>query len=159
MCGHAAEAHDRHVRFVVPEPVLAAPELLDDPATWMSHEDADGSVMMQAAGVGAFVRALLPIRLTGGHRLTYSVWVAVRPDDLRRAFATWWEPEYADLTLSGRLANPIPPWGLLAVPVELAVRDPDQTPCCDRSPDPLLQVVLEREWDHPTVLGTVDGPA
>lgn len=59
----------------------------------------------------------------------------------------------------GTARQPDPTLGLLAVPVELAVRDPDQTPCCDRSPDPLLQVVLEREWDHPTVLGTVDGPA
>ena len=75
--------------------------------------------MMQVPPFGAFVRALLPIRLTGGHKLTYGVWVGVHPDDLQRTFAVWWEPEYQDLRLDGRLANSVKPWGMLGAPVSL----------------------------------------
>jgi len=30
--------------------------------------------MMQVPGLGAFVGGLLPVRLTGGHTVTYGVW-------------------------------------------------------------------------------------
>lgn len=76
--------------------------------------------MMQIPGVGPFVRALLVVRLTGGYAVTYGVWAGVHPDDLQRAFRVWWAPEYENLRLDGLLANPIPPWGLLAAPVTLA---------------------------------------
>jgi len=108
--------------------------------------------MMQVPALGAFVRALLPVRLTGGHTVTFGVWVAVHPDDLQRAFVVWWEPEYEDLRLDGALANSVPPWGLLAALVSLAVRDPQQTPYCTSSPDEGLSRVMNQEWPHDDIL-------
>lgn len=102
-----------------------------------------------------FVRALLPVRLTGGFTVTYGVWVGVHPDDLQRSFQVWWEPEYSDLRLNGFLGNAIQPWGLLGQPVELAVLNADQTPYCVGSSDVDLAAVLSREWPHDEVLGTL----
>jgi hypothetical protein len=78
--------------------------------------------------VGPFVRALLFVRLVGGYAVTYGVWVGVHPDDLQRAFRVWWEPEYEHLRLGGALVNLVPPWGPLAAPVTLAVKDPNIRP-------------------------------
>src|SRR5262249_55714679 len=91
--------HDRHVRFRLPQPVLDSPERDQAAGTWLSHGTANESVMMQVPKIGPFVRALLPVRLTGGYTVTFGVWVAIHPDDLQRAFAVWLEPEYADLRL------------------------------------------------------------
>jgi hypothetical protein len=89
--------------------------------TWLSHGNPESSVMMQIPSVGAFVRALLPIRLAGGHTVTYGVWTGIHPGELQRVFGIWWEPEYQNLRLDGVLANSIAPWGLLAAPVTLLV--------------------------------------
>jgi hypothetical protein len=59
---------------------------------------------------------------------------------------------YQDLQLDGMLANSIPPWGLLAVPVRLSVRDPQHNPYCSGSPDPQLSRVLHEEWAHEDIL-------
>lgn len=139
------------MRFTLPDPVLADPGREGDPGLWMSHPTPHESVLMEAAGAGAFMRALLPIRLVGGYTLTYGVWVGIHPDDLPMVRAVWWEPRYRDLRVTGRLANAITPWGLLGAPVEAAVRDPDQTPYCDRSADPALARVLADEWPHDVV--------
>jgi hypothetical protein len=143
---------DRHVRFRLPEPVLNSPGQEKVPGSWLSHESPDTSVMMQVPSMGAFVRALLPVSLTGGHTVTYGVWVAVDPRELQRVFAVWWEPEYRDLRLDGALANSIRPWGLLAAPVSLAVLDPQQTPYCSGSQDPRLSQVLSQQWPHEHIL-------
>ncbi len=149
-CGRVLDAHDRHVRFRFPNPVLDdSRDGLPD-GTWLSHEDPGTSVMMQAPGLGAFVRALLPVQLTGEHTVTYGVWAGIHPDDLQRAFAVWWQPEYT--ALDGALANALQPWGLLAAPVSLAVQDPEQTPYCVHSPDPFLSRVLTETWPHPEIL-------
>jgi len=108
--------------------------------------------MMQVPHVGPFVRALLPVRLTGGYTVTFGVWVAIRPDELQRAFAVWWEPGYADLRLDGFLANAVQPWGLLYAPVSLEVRDPEHSPYCSASSDPELARVLADAWPHEEVL-------
>ncbi len=44
---------------------------------WLSHGTPESPVMMQIPSAGAFVRALLPIRLTGGHTVTYGVRVGI----------------------------------------------------------------------------------
>ena len=75
--------------------------------------------------------------------------------DLQHAFRVWREPEYQDLRLEGALANSVPPWGLLAAPVTLAVKDPEHTPYCVSSSDPMLSRVLSQEWPHNDVLGTL----
>jgi hypothetical protein len=151
-CGRAVDEHDRHVRFTLPDPVLDLPDRERTPGTWLSHADAGTAVMMQVPGAGPFVRCLLPVGLTGGHTVTFGVWVGVPPEALRRAFRLWTAPDYPDLVLDGRLANALPGWGLLGAPVRATVRDPDETPYCTSSGDPLLQRVLTAEWPHEDVL-------
>lgn len=124
---------------------------------WQSDADANRAVMMQVPNVGAFVRALLPIRLSGGYTLTFGVWLAIHPDDLQRAARLWWSPQYAELRLDGWLANVVPPWALLAAPVTAVVRDPDQTPYCDQSAEPMLARILAEEWPHEEVLSALPG--
>ncbi len=152
MCGGPVDAHDRQIRFLLPEPVLDTPGQERASGAWLSHESPEASVMMQLPGIGAFVRALLVVRLVGSHAVTFGVWVGVDPDDLQRAFRVWWEPEYENLRLEGALANSVPPWGLLAAPVILAVKDPEHTPYCVSSSDHLLSRVLGQEWPHEDVL-------
>lgn len=155
ICGRPTDAHDRHVRFRLPDPVVSTQLQDRAPGTWQTAQNANDSVMMQVPNVGPFVRALLPVRLTGGFTVTYGVWVGVHPDDLQRAFKVWWVPEYAGLRLSGRLGNALQPWGLLAAPVDLAVRNIDHTPYCVSSTDPDLVNVLSQEWPHDDVLSTL----
>ncbi|GIF17177.1 DUF2199 domain-containing protein [Actinoplanes teichomyceticus] len=151
-CGRPRDTHDRHARFRLPDPVLDTRRQHRVRGAWLSHANPDVSVMMHIPGVGAFLRALLPVRLTGDFSATFGVWVAVDPADLKRASAVWSEPEYRDLRLRGRLANALPVWGLLSAPVELAVRDPEQTPYCVSSSDPGLARVLAEVWPHEDVL-------
>jgi hypothetical protein len=87
--------------------------------------------------------------------VTYGVWVGVHPGDLQRAFRVWWEPEYEDLRLDGALANPVPPWGLLAAAVTPAVKDPEHAPYCVSSSDHVLSRALGEEWPHKDVPGTL----
>ncbi|MFD6162015.1 DUF2199 domain-containing protein [Nocardia sp. NPDC060256] len=147
-CGDSLDRHNRHIRFRMPDPVLALPDRERTPGTWMNGSTPNESMMMQVSGLGAFVRALLPIELTAGYTLTYGMWLAIDPRELRPIFDIWYAPEYAELRIDGRLANAIEPWGLLASPVIATVRDPDQTPYCDHSSDPLLDRVLHEQWPH-----------
>lgn len=108
--------------------------------------------MMQVPHVGPFVRALLPVKLTGGYTVTFGVWIGVHPEDLRGAFDTWWTPEYSDLAMEGRLANALPAWDVLGAPVTIAVTDPDATPYCVSTADPQLASVLTDQWEHDLIL-------
>src|SRR4051794_38594783 len=154
-CGRPLDLHSPDYRFTLPDAVLALPDRERTEGTWMSHADASSSVMMQVPGCGAFVRVLLPVRLTGGHLAMFGVWLGVSPDDLQHAARVWWEPEYADLVLEGEVANTLPMWGLLSAPVRTLVRDPDETPYCESSSDPQLTKVLTEEWPHAQVLEAI----
>ncbi|MFF0265529.1 hypothetical protein [Kribbella sp. NPDC004536] len=151
-CGRTLDAHNRHIRFTLPTPVLDLPERDQTPGTWMSHQTPRESVMLQVPGAGAFVRVLLPVHLDGGYQVTFGVWLGIHPDQLPQTFAVWWEPEYADLRLDGVLANRIEPWGLFPTRAIATVRDPDQTPYITASPDPQLSDVLTKPWPHEDVL-------
>ena len=155
-CGRPLDAHDRQVRFRFPDPVLKASDDQRRKA-WQSDPDPNRAVMMQVPDVGPFVRALLPVRLSGGYTLTFGLWLLIRPDDLQRAFRIWWSPEYEHFRVDGWLGNAIPPWGLLAAPVSAVVRDPNHTPYCDTSIDPTLARVLAEEWPHEDVLSALPG--
>jgi len=65
--------------FRLPEPVLDVPEAERASRTW------GNDVLMQVQGVGAFVRILVPVHLTGGYTVTFGAWLGLHPDDLRRA--------------------------------------------------------------------------
>ena len=151
LCGHSIDEHDRNIRFVWPDPVVNA-DALPESDIWMSGADPSSSVMMQVNGIGAFVRALLRVKLTGGYTITYGVWIGIDPHNLQTVLETWWSPAYRELVLDGRLANRIEPWGLLAAPVRLGVLDEDSIPFCLGSDDDRLGGVLSDEWNHEFVL-------
>jgi hypothetical protein len=95
---------------------------------------------------------LLPVRLIGGDTLTFGVRLGVHPNDVQRAFREWTAPASSDLVLDGRIGNDVQPWGLLAKPATAVVRNPDETPYLDSSPDALTADVLTQEWPHAEVL-------
>lgn len=152
VCGHATHERDRNVRFRLPDPVLDLPNRDDTEGTWKTDPDPNRAVMMAIPSLGGFVRALLPVHLTGGDTVTFGVWVAVQQHDLKVAYDLWWDPDYPSLRLSGRLANSLPGWNVLAAPVDLAVVNPDATPYCVGSTDSQLSAVLGSEWDHAEVI-------
>jgi hypothetical protein len=136
---------------VLPEPVLAVPAPERAARTWGSE------VLMQVQGVGAFVRVLVPIHLSGGYTVTFGAWLGVHPDELRRAYEVWWEPAYADLVLDGHLANMLPPWEsqTLAQPLRVSVREIDSVPVAESSTDAFVQSLLTDEWSHEEVLAAL----
>lgn len=148
-CGRALDSHDRHLRFGLPEPVRSIPEEDRQDRTWQVED------MMQVQGCGAFIRALLPVKLTGDHSVTFGVWLAVHPEDLQRAFRVWWEPEYQAFAVDAWLANDLPVWGLLAAPVRAEVRRESEVPYVVSSQDPDMARVLAGEWDHELVLSAL----
>lgn len=121
----------------------------------MDDPDPDRAVMIDTKDHGSFLRALLQVRLTGDHTITYGVWVRVDYDDLGRAASVWTEPEYADLQMEGHLANAIEPWGLADAPVVVGVLDTEHTPYVVDSPDEHMRAVLDLEWEHQQVLATL----
>ena len=153
-CGRPLDLHDRHYRFRLPDALVGA----DGAHIWCSHEDPAASVLLRASRVGAFVRCLLPVQLTGGFTVTFGIWLAVRRRDLRRAHRVWWSPDYPALVLDGRLANALPVWGLLAVPARARVRDPGETPYVVESTHPELTRVLSEQWPHEDLLAALPPP-
>ena len=115
--------------------------------------------MLQVQNIGAFVRVLLPIRLTGGYSITVGTWLAIQPDRLRHVYEVWWEPEYSKLHLDGFLANAVPPWAgdVFGAPASAVVRDPDQVPYLTASKHHLLSSILSQEWPHDAILAAFDG--
>jgi hypothetical protein len=93
LCGRPTNEHDRHIRFRLPEPVLDIPEAKRATRTW------GNGVLMQVEGVGAFVRILVPVHLTGGYTVTFGAWLGVHPDDLPHVHAVWETDSYKDLVL------------------------------------------------------------
>ncbi|HVT20049.1 MAG TPA: DUF2199 domain-containing protein [Mycobacteriales bacterium] len=155
-CDRPLDRHDRNIRFRLPDPVQETIEQEKAPGAWMSHVDAQTSVMMQIPGVGPFLRALIPVALTGGHTVTFGVWLLVDPDDLQLAARIWQTPQYTDFAVEGWLANSLPGWGLLGKPVKAAVRKREHTPYCVDSSDPVLAAVLTQEWRHDPVLDALE---
>lgn len=147
-CGRPIDEHNRHVRLVLPDPVLALPPEDRASRTWGSDP------LIQVQDVGAFVRVLLPIRLTGGYSLTIGTWLAIDPARLRSVWEQWETPSYEAITLDGYLANKIPPWGadVLGAPCTAIVRDPSELPYLTVSTQTTLNAVLSQEWQHIDIL-------
>lgn len=152
-CGRPLDEHNRHIRFRLPEPVLSVPEEERPARTW------GNDVLMQVQGVGAFVRILIPVRLTGGYSVTYGAWLSVHPDDLRHAWEEWTAPTYGALRLGGVLANMLPGWesDTYVKPVEAKVLNIEEVPYAVSSPDDFMRRVLKDEWPHEFVLDAI-GP-
>ena len=136
------------MRLLLPDPVLAVPP--DERATRTWGQDP----LLQVQGIGAFVRVLLPIRLSEASALTVGTWLAINPDRMRSVWEMWETPGYATLELDGYLANAIPPWGdqVLGSPASAEVRDPSSFPYLRASSEPVLDSILTRTWPHEEIL-------
>jgi hypothetical protein len=147
-CGRPLDEHDRHVRIALPDPVLAVPAEQRAARTWGADP------LMQVQGVGAFVRVLLPIRLTGAASLTVGTWLGIDPGRLTGVWERWETDAYATLELDGYLANAIPPWGdqVFGSPATGAVIDPSSFPYLRTSSEPVLDSILTRAWPHEEIL-------
>lgn len=144
ICGRPKDEHNRHLRFRLPEPALELPEAERASRTW------GNDVLLQIQGLGAFVRILVPVHLTGGYTITFGAWLGVHPDDLRKAHDVWLTESYRDLALDGRLANMLPPWEsqTIAQPLRAVVQDSEALPVAVDSTDSFLHRVLTEEWPH-----------
>jgi hypothetical protein len=153
-CGRLLDEYRRHLRFRFPEPVLEVPASERADRTW------GNDVLMQVRDVGAFVRVLVPVRLTGGYTITYAAWLSVHPEDLRRAWEVWWTPAYAELRLAGVLANKLPAWETetYGKPLVAAVQDPDAAPYATDSDDAFMRRLLCEEWPHDLILAATGRP-
>jgi hypothetical protein len=155
-CGRPISDHDRQIRYMLPDSLVGHDIEESSDGVWMSHGSPGESVMLQVEGHGAFVRALVPVSLTGGYTATFGVWISVPRADFGRAFEVWWSDElYPSLELDGLLANQIGPWNVLDASVHLEVRDPEHTPYCSSSTDPLMSDVLSDTWPHELVLAAI----
>lgn len=136
------------MRLILPDPVLAVPP--DERASRTWGQDP----LLQVQGIGAFVRVLLPIRLSEASVLTVGTWLAIDPDRMKSVWEQWETPAYATLELDGYLANAIPPWGdqVLGSPASGAVIDPSLFPYLRASSEPVLDSILTRTWQHQDIL-------
>ncbi|MDQ3480518.1 MAG: DUF2199 domain-containing protein [Actinomycetota bacterium] len=134
---------------MLPDAVHVVPESERIDRTWGRDP------LLQVQGIGAFVRVLLPIQLTGGFSLTVGTWLSVDPASLREVWEVWETPAYAELVLEGHLANAVPPWGqkVLGIVGVATVRDPTKWPYIQRSDAPSFQNILSTEWPHDAILG------
>jgi hypothetical protein len=148
-CGAPLDPVDLDIRSALPDPILRlSPE--QRPSVWGNRN------FQQADNVGAFVRCLMPVTLTGASTVTYSVWLSVHPDQLRQAYAHWDTPAYADLQLDGVIANAIKPWpDLFGEAARAEVRDVDSLPYLVATQHGLLSRVLSEVWDRDDVLSRI----
>jgi hypothetical protein len=151
-CGRPLDEHDRHVRLILPDPVLRVPAEERAARTWGADP------LLQVDGIGAFVRVLLPIALSGGYSLTYGTWLAINPAELTSVWERWSTDAYRDLRLDGFLANAIPPWGekVLGSPATASILDPNQFPYIVGSQSTSLDRVLSDVWPHEEILSAVE---
>ncbi|AGL20760.1 DUF2199 domain-containing protein [Actinoplanes sp. N902-109] len=106
--------------------------------------------------LGAFIRCMMPVQLTGGGTVEYSVWLRIDDNQMRKALHFWDLPEYADLTLVGTVANDVKPWeGMLGEPARAEVRDPGTIPWLIAQPETLLHRILHDTWDRDDILSRI----
>jgi hypothetical protein len=104
VCGRPTSAHQRHVRFGLPDPVLALAKREQAEGTW--DEPSDGARLGDAPSSKRW--CLRPLVATGpsidGTSVTFKVWIAIDPrnEALRRLTEIWWDDaRYRDLRLEG----------------------------------------------------------
>ena len=153
-CGRALDGHDLHFRFRFPD---ALAELLDrglDPSEITGDADRDDVIRL---GEHCFIRVLLSVRLEDGARVTFGTWLEVELEAVRSVAEIWSTPEYANVVLTGRLANAIPPWGdeVRGATATVTVLDVDNPPYVTTSDDASLTRVLDDEWPADIVLAAL----
>lgn len=147
-CSWPLEQHTQDLRLLRPD------EIADWSASDLNERVDTNDIFMRVDGDRYYIRSILPVHLTGGHLVAFALWVRVSLDDLTAAGPSWDTPDYAELRLTGHLANTLPPFpNLLAgAPVETEVKHLDELPYISASTNPLLTQILETDWDHATIL-------
>jgi len=147
-CSWPLEHHTQDLRLLYPD------EIAGWSASDLSERVDTNDTFMRVNNDRYFIRSILPVHLTGGHLIAFAVWVQVTVDDLTAAAPNWDTPDYADLRLTGYLANTLAPFPNLqaGASVETEVKHLDELPYISVSTNPLLKQILETDWDHATVL-------
>jgi hypothetical protein len=141
------------------EPEVQARIDLPDVLWQLPRERLEGQLwrvdgLCQMAGVGAFAQCLLPVRLTGGTRVTFGTWLSIPEEQFAPVRRVWGTPEADGLHLSGALANAVRPWGaaLLDAPATAEVPAGGRLPFLTGTRHPLLARLLTEVWDRDPVL-------
>lgn len=154
-CQQPVEGRELNYRFLLPDPILEIPE------AERPHRVRDSGDVVGAAGVGVFVRVLLPVTLTDDSHVTYGTWLALtNRDDVERARRLWHSEEYPSLVLEGVLANAIEPWGRpLMTRARVGVREPHEVPYVEAIHDADMARVISDVWPRPWVLSAIPSGA
>jgi hypothetical protein len=151
-CGAPLDGVDLDIRSALPDAFLALSA--EQRASAWGNSD-----FQRLEGIGGFLRCLMPVRLSGGGSVTYSVWLRLDDEQLRHALAVWSTPEYAALELHGEVANAIKPWpGLLGEAAGAVIRDAGTLPYLVADENSLLSRVLTDVWDRDDVLSRIAHP-
>lgn len=131
--------------------------VFDLPAEERRRRMSGGRRLCLLDGERGFVRSLLPVRLDVGS-VQFGLWLEIDADAYAAARAVWDEPQYADLRLTGAVANLLEPWGaaLLGARAEAAVRDVDALPYVVAG-DAVVTSLLDDVWSRAAVVGALPG--
>jgi len=148
VCGLPWSEHTTDLQFGLPDEVLNRLDEVADADAWMSGITPSDSDLLRLPPFGAYIRALLPVRVKGGGILTYGTWVKVEPGQFDQLRAVWPSAGYAALRTNGTLANKLPFQHAIYAEVIVEVIDPDRKPVITSSSDSWTQELLGTELPH-----------
>jgi hypothetical protein len=153
-CGEALDVHDLNFRFRFPDAVAEALDAGLDESEIAGDPRHDEVINV---GDSWFIRVLLQVDLTDGARVTFGTWLEVKFDVLRSIAEIWSTPEYHSLSVAGRLANAVPPWGneVLGATATATVTEMAHSPYITSSDDGLLSRVIDDDWPSEVVLAAL----
>jgi hypothetical protein len=154
-CGRPLDIHDQHIRFALPDDVIAAGLTAESEDVWIAGEAPRQADFMAAKGIGFFVRSLVAVQLTDEHTVTYGVWIRADEATVHHAHAEWHAATYSDLVINGRLANELAPWEVHGAEVTARPRTTNEIPYVDFSTNSSMTAVLTQVWPHDLVLPTL----
>ncbi|MEU7826658.1 DUF2199 domain-containing protein [Catellatospora sp. NPDC049133] len=129
---------------------------MPDPVAYLDDDDRAQRTLFESeqvfniAGLGAFIRVILPVPVEHDRTATFGVWLCVpdakewtRINEAARKGGSAW----AGITFEGRLATALQPWpDVFGAWTRAVVPGPDQVPRLVHSHDPLLARVLTERW-------------
>jgi hypothetical protein len=154
---HDVDLADLDFQFQLPDLLASETGRLEQTGVWMSGASPAQSALLAVPHSGCYMRCLLPVNLTDGRTVTFGVWLRVSSDDLELVDEVWHTPRYGALTLRGKLANDVPPWGAKDSDFQIAVIEPSRLPRCIASEDRLAASMLADQWEPELVLPRASG--
>jgi hypothetical protein len=148
VCGRAWGEHTTDLQFGLPDEVLNHLDEVVDPTAWMSGRTPSESDLLCLPPFGAYLRALLPVRVEGGGVLTYGLWVKVAAEKFDNLRVVWPSPDYATVRTVGVLANKLPFQHAIYADVTVEVVDPNRKPVVTSSADTWTQELIDTELPH-----------